>query len=254
MACYCQYCKFIYPSGTPRCYSCGRSTTRDNLSDQHYLNNGYYPIENHDDDGSTFPRRTDPPAFDEVNDTIPNSFFTGSFPSAGREDAAAPESVLHGENAPDVSAQIGNDGNSFPGSSSSADSSGAAAVSVLQGENVPFVSPGIENNGNSSDGFAETDNDVNQELENLRRLEAEQERQRRVINRRMRRQRFYAQLLTLPWRYLFRGLLIILIIVLLIAVWNMRYSIFNGITSIIIALLPLILIIYCLVSLIRGHF
>lgn len=200
MACYCQYCRFLYPAGTPICYTCGRPTSRDNLSVRDYLGNGYQAM------GAV-----------EKEENRPDK---GNARQVFREEGTAMQS----------------------------------AASVFQGENVSFETDQNEYGNRQENAFSEAEETVNRELETMEQLQAERNQQIRALRRSRRWQRIRAILISLPWRHFFRFLLIVLIVVLLITAWNMRHVILSGITSFIIALLPLIFLIYLLISMFRGHF
>ena len=194
MACYCQYCRFLYNAETTHCFSCGRPTTRDGLSPHNYIRDGYQAMED-----------------------------------LGHEEHQLNQNTTQTREA-------------------------TSAADVLQGENIVYTAVQNDNTNNYHDEFSNSSDIVNQELLNLRALQADEERQRRALNRQIRRQNRSARLITLPWPLIFRILLIILAGILLISIWNMRYTILSGISSILISFLPLILIIYLFISLIRGRF
>lgn len=238
MACYCQYCRFVYPAGTANCFSCGRPTSTDASPSRFYIDNGYQAIGEVEDE----PR-------DEHGSRRP------VHPGAGTGAQAVPAGGA-AASVPSFSAAAGGAAASAAGANS--------AASVLQGEDIRHT--GEAGNAGAAYGFTDDAGaEADRELENLRRLQEEQERQRRDLNRQIRRRNLSAWLISFPWRPFSRFMLFVIIGAALIAVWTMRDSILSGIgafigalgswlLSLIISLLPLIIVIYLIVSLIRGHF
>lgn len=239
MACYCQYCKYLYPAGTTNCYACGRPTSKDGSPSRRYLDAGFLPMGDLGDEGP-----------EQVQNEEPSSLGSGG---------SAVQQRSGGESAAFSRVLTANTGRA---STTAAQNS---PTSVLQGEDIDLAGTGREENssllGETNAADAASDQ-VNSELQ---RLEAEERRQWRALQRLRRRQQMLDFFMAIPWRSVFRFLLLVMIGVGLVVAWKMRYAILDWfgsllsalgswLLSLLVAFLPVIILIYLVISLIRGSF
>ena len=244
MACYCQFCRFVYSTGTTNCLACGRPTTTDNQPAQNYLNNGYQ-------------------AWDSIQEDHGPNYDSSSAASGTAHYARTP--IIH--SADTAAATVGSAAAVSGNSRANSHAGESGGASVLQGEDIFASDNGRNEHTNSSFG---TDPAVNpsleRSLENLRRLEREQHRRQMRLAREIRFRNFLTAFAAFPWRAFFRILLLVICIVALVYVWKMRFAILDGVFSFlnilgsrllslaVSFLVPILIIIYLLRSLFRGGF
>lgn len=80
------------------------------------------------------------------------------------------------------------------------------------------------------------------------------ERQQRRLERQYRRAAFWDRLSSFRWGSVFRVVVFVLVVLVAIGLWNMRYTILNSVLDLVIGILPVVLLIWGIWLLIRSIF
>lgn len=226
MAYICDDCKYIFPSKRSNCPYCGGRVYNSTLLEKKLLNDGYLqaPIktakENH--------QKSENP-YDDLRQAFFNTQVTES--SKSKIPNASPKKS---ENLPhdDKATSSGND--YFSQFSVTSDS----------GNDIPTV----EVPPHTQQPEISSQNDpYERELQEL-------ELQRRRLDRQYRRREALNFISNISWRTVIRITFAILLIIIAVTIWQMRYVILNSIINFLMSLLPIIIIIWILWYIFRSFF
>ena len=245
MANYCPICRFVYPDSTEICFSCGRHTVSDNSSIDTLLQNGYQGIDLPLSNIAT--TTTDNEGSSETSDLLISD-------SKMESSDTGSTNIIHPELSPDLQhVTLHTEDNNR--SDASNHQVTRSPSSVLTGGNVEPNSP-----NNSS-----VNRQVSARNDEYRQFIRRQRMQLTLQNTRVALSRLYEWFISLPWALIFRILLIFGFIAILVFLWNNRYAaaralfsflskLISFIIELIIPFLPILLLIYLVFSLFRGHF
>ena len=239
MAFRCDDCQYLYRKKRTSCPFCGGRVYNDSNSNESLLNAGF-----------TWAPGQPQPSTDRINHSQnEQSQIEDPFESLRQDFFNEQQTATHSEprSVPTVPPTPASKATAPSTTESPNDDffSGAGTPSA-PANNIPTVNP----LAGQAQSFSVPNNNPDpyerelQELERQRQREERRYRRREVLN-------FFANI---RWRTVFRILLIIAIIFAGITIWNMRYVILNSILNFIVALLPIILIIWIIYYLIRSLF
>lgn len=230
MAYICDDCKLIFPNKRTNCPFCGGRVYDNTLSEQQLLNSGYLLASEkltRDNNNNQYDTHQHSP-YDELRHAFLSN--QSSSPSKDEIPEVSPQTPFNNTN--DVSTPPGVDFFSqFSGDSNN-------------GIDIPTVEPPLQTN-QPEDQLQ--DDLYEQELQEL-------ERQRRRFERQYRRRAALHFITNLRWRTVLRIVFVVLLIIIAVSIWQMRYVIFNSLMSFLISLLPIFIVLWILWYIFRSFF
>lgn len=229
MAYICDDCKYIFPNKRSSCPFCGGRVYNSALLEKNLLNDGYLqaPVKATKENHQNHVKPENP--YDDLRQAFFNAHVTDSSKNKIPEVASETSESLTQK---DKTTPSGTDFFSqFSGTSNSeGDIPTVEVPTQTQQSEVPSQNDPYE-----------------QELQEL-------ERQRRRLDRQYRRRSALNFISNIRWRAVFRILFVILLIIIAVTIWQMRYVIFKSIISFIVSLLPIIIIVWILWYIFRSFF
>lgn len=229
MAYICDDCKYIFPNKRSSCPFCGGRVYNSTLLEKELLNDGYLQVtvnatkENHQNHIKS----------ENPYDDLRQAFFNAQVTDSSKSKIP--------EISPKISESLPQDDKATP--------SGTDFFSRFSGtsnskSNIPTVD--VPPQTQQSETSSQNDQ-YEQELQEL-------ERQRKRLDRQYRRRAALNFISNIRWGAVFRILLVILLTIIAVTIWQMRYVIFNSIISFIVSLLPIIIIVWILWYIFRSFF
>lgn len=225
----CDDCKYIFPNKRSSCPFCGGRVYNNTLLEKDLLNDGYLqaPVKAPKGNQQNHIKAENP------YDDLRHAFFN------------AQETVFSKSKVPKMpprtSESLPEDDNVIP---SGTDYFSQFSRTLNNENNIPTVEAPTQTQ--QSDSSPQND-PYEQELQEL-------ERQRRRLDRQYRRRSALNFISNIRWRAVFRILFVILLIIIAVTIWQMRYVIFNSIISFIVSLLPIVIIVWILWYIFRSFF
>lgn len=220
MAYICDDCKYVFPSRRSSCPFCGGRVYNNTLPEQSLFNNGYSlaPCK------MTKAKKQSDVTKENPYDDLRRAFFsTQTLSFSGNINPEEPPQKSEGITADDKDEPSG------------VDFFSQFSKKTNGGIDIPTVEPQRVHQSE-----AQLQNVLyEQELQELKR------RQRR-FDRQYRRRAVLGFIANIKWQAVFRVLFVVFLIVIAIAIWQLRYVIFNSIISFLITLLPIVLIVWIL--------
>lgn len=226
MAFICDDCKYIFNKKKANCPFCGGRVYNNTQTEQDLLSTGYSwaPGITSKSDGRA----------DEVFDNLRQSFFNEE-PSHSLENVISEVSPTRTKDA-----NLAEDSNNLKGVDYfSQFSSNPHNIDI-----IPTVEP---NNRTNASVSQQNDDPYEQELQVL-------DRQRQRLEWQSQRRSIFNFLANIRWRTVLRVLFILLLVIVAVAIWKMRYVIFSSILNFFISILPIALIVGILWYIFRSFF
>ena len=229
MAYICDDCKYIFQNKRSSCPFCGGRVYNSTLLEKNLLNDGYMqaPVKATKENHQNHVKSENP--YHDLRQAFFNAHVTDSSKSKIPEVAPATSESLPQNNKATPS------GTDFFSQFSGTPNSGG---------DIPTVE--VPPQTQQPETLSQND-PYEQELQEL-------ERQRRRLDRRYRRRSALIFISNIRWRAIFRILFVILLIIIAVTIWQMRYVIFNSMISFLTSLLPIIIIVLILWYIFRSLF
>ena len=226
MAYICDDCKYIFPNKRSGCPFCGGRVYNSTLLEKNLLNNGYLPAPVKATNGNHVKS-------ENLYDDLRQAFFNTQMTDSSKSKVP--------EVSPETSESLPPDGKAAPFDT---DYFSQFSRTLNSESDIPTVEvpPQTQQSAPPSQNAP-----YEQALQEL-------ERQRRLLDRQYRRRSALNFISNIRWRTVFRILFVILLIIIAVTIWQMRYVIFNSIISFIINLLPIIIIVWILWYIFRSFF
>lgn len=230
MAYICDDCKYIFPNKRTSCPFCGGRVYNNTLPEQNLLNNGY----------SLAPNKMTKDKKNQPDTAQANHYNDLRQAFLGSQTSESSNNVIP-EVPPKKSDDTTSDNTKTP---SGVDYFSQFSENPNEGIDIPTVEPTPQTHHPKD----QPQNDpYEQELREL-------ELQRRRLDRQYRQRAALDFITNIRWRTVFRVLFVLLLIVIAVTVWQMRYVILNSIINFLLSLLPIILIVWILWYIFRSFF
>ena len=230
MAYLCDNCKYIFPNKRSSCPFCGGRVYNNTLLEKNLLNDGYMQAPVKVPKGNQQNHVKPENSYDDLR----HAFFSAQKTESSK--SKVPEEMSHR-----TSEGLSKDDNGVPYGT---DYFSQFSRTLNNENNIPTVEAPTQTQ--QSDHSSQND-PYEQELQEL-------ERQRRRLDRQHRRRSALYFISNIRWRAVFRILFVILLIVIAVTIWQMRYVIFNSIINFIVGLLPIVIIVWIMWNIFRFFF